>query len=75
MSSLSKPSNAHRRFFYHYNKQQKCLTVHHNNQCLPTDNIVCLVPTESKDNKTQPHKTIQGWCTNINHTPNITKIS
>ncbi len=70
---LSKPKGS-KRFFYHYNKIKKCLTVHFENKCLLTDNIVCLVPTESKDNNQQPRKTIQGWCFDVNHTPKLTTI-
>lgn len=75
MPSLTKPTANHRRFFYHYNKIKKCLTVHFANKCLLTDNVTVLVPTESKDNKSQPHKTIQGWCTNINYSQQHTIIS
>jgi hypothetical protein len=53
------------RFFYHYNKQAKCLTVHFKGACLPTDDLVCDVPTQSKHNKRQPRVVIQGWATGV----------
>ena len=74
MSLLSRPSKKHRRFFYHYNKIKKCLTVHFANKCLLTDNILCLTASESKDNNQQPRKTIQGWCLEVHHTDKLTTI-
>ena len=54
-----------KRFFYHYNKASKRLTVHYDNKCTPVDNVICNVPTESKWNKQQPLLVIQGHTAGI----------
>lgn len=54
-----------RRFFYHFNKFTKRLTVHYKNQCIPVDDIICNVTTESKWNKTQPMLVIQGMAMEV----------
>lgn len=53
------------RFFYHYYKQYKCMSVHFRNTCYKVDNVECLVPTETKWKKTQPHLVLQGWCSEL----------
>ena len=53
------------RFFYHYFKQNRCMSVHFKKQCTQCQNIVCFAPTESKWNKTQPQLIIQGFASSI----------
>ncbi len=53
------------RFFYHYNKQNKKIIVHYKKQCIIVDNVHCLVPCESKWNKTQPNLVMQGWAKKV----------
>lgn len=53
------------RFFYHYFKQNKCLSVHFKKQCIRCQDIVCMAETESKWNKTQPQLVIQGFASRI----------
>jgi hypothetical protein len=53
------------RFFYHYFKQKKCLSVHFKKQCMQCQDIVCTAETESKWNKTQPQLVIQGFASRI----------
>ena len=53
------------RFFFHYNKPHKLITVHFKNTCYLVKDIVCEVATESKWNKTQPHLIIRGKCSNL----------
>ena len=53
------------RFFYHYFKQKKCLSVHFKKQCIQCNNIVCYADTESKWNKEQPQLVIQGFASSI----------
>ena len=50
------------RFFYHYNKQAKKMTVHFQKQCFLVDKISCQVPCETKQNKRQPRIVMQGFC-------------
>lgn len=58
-----------KRFFYHYNKQAKRMTVHWEGQCLPADDITVLVPTESKHNQRQPRVVMQGWANGVTAYP------
>lgn len=53
------------RFFFHYRKSTKGMTVHFRNQCIPCVDVKCLVPCETKRNKTQPRLVMQGKCNNI----------
>lgn len=53
------------RFFYHYYRQYKCMSVHYRGKCYKTDNVICNVSSETKWNKTQPNLVIQGWASDI----------
>jgi len=53
------------RFFYHYRKQTKQMTVHFRGQCIPTKNVECRAVCETKWNKIQPHLVLQGFCSNV----------
>ena len=62
---LEKTNAVQRRFFYHYNKQQKRMTVHWKGQCILTDEIVCKVPAETKTSDRQPQYVLQGWASDV----------
>ena len=49
------------RFFYHYNKKEGKLTIHYKKQCHFVNNLICMVPTNSKWNKIQPNLVMQGY--------------
>jgi len=54
------------RFFYHYNKKARCMTVHFANAChLAPSGLKCYVPAESKVNKRQPYIVMQGWASEV----------
>lgn len=53
------------RFFYHYNKQHKKMSVHFRKKCLIVDDVVCNVTCESKWNKTQPNLVMRGYATDV----------
>ena len=69
-----------KRFFFHYNKpeaQRKGrpqVSVHFNKTCHIVDNVSCLVATEGKIKKTQPHFVMQGWAEDIKIENNIAHI-
>lgn len=50
-----------RRFYFHYNRQRKGMTVHYRGRCIPCQNVICHPPCESKWNKRQPRLVMQGW--------------
>jgi hypothetical protein len=50
-----------KRFFYHYYKQKKKMSIHWNKSCHVVDNVVCEVPCETKWNKRQPQLVMRGW--------------
>lgn len=54
-----------RRFFMHYNKQKKMMTVHWKGQCIPVNDITCYAPVETKWNSKQPHIVMQGWALDV----------
>lgn len=53
------------RFFYHYNKPAKAMSVHFRKRCYIVNNIACFVPTYSKWNKGQPKVVMQGFAKKI----------
>lgn len=53
------------RFFYHYNKQHQKMTIHFKKTCHIVDNVVCLVPCNTKWNKRQPKLVMQGFASNL----------
>lgn len=53
------------RFFYHYRKSEKAMTVHYKGVCYPCKNVICETKTETKWNKTQPQLVLQGYSTGI----------
>jgi len=53
------------RFFYHYFKQKKKMSIHFRNKCYIVDNITCKVECETKWSKTQPNIVMRGFCTEI----------
>jgi hypothetical protein len=53
------------RFFYHYFKQKKKMSIHFRDTCTVVDNVVCNVRCETKWRKTQPMLVMQGYATNV----------
>lgn len=53
------------RFFYHYRKQTKGMTVHFRGRCIPCKNVICDLPSETKWNKSQPQLVMQGFCHDV----------
>lgn len=53
------------RFFYHFHKQKKCMTVHFKKQCISVNDIICRVPCNTKWNKRQPYLVMQGFCEEV----------
>lgn len=49
------------RFFYHYFKQKKRMSVHFRGKCTVVDDIICKMPCETKWKKTQPQLIMQGY--------------
>lgn len=63
------------RFYYHYRKCDKKMSVHFRKQCIPTDEIECNVPCETKRNKTQPYLVMRGYCEKVEIVNNKVIIS
>lgn len=54
-----------RRFFYHYYKQKKKMSIHFKGTCTVVDDIICEVPCETKWKPTQPNLVMQGFATEV----------
>jgi len=54
-----------RRFFFHYRRQTKKMTLHWGGACHPVDDIVCNVDCETKWNNKMPVLVLQGWANNV----------
>lgn len=63
------------RFFYHYYKQYKCMSVHFKNSCYKVDDIKCNVATETKWNNRQPQLVIRGFAKEVTIIDNIAYIN
>lgn len=53
------------RFFYHYYRQYKCMSVHFRGSCYKVNNIECKVPCETKWNKNMPNLVMRGFATKV----------
>lgn len=53
------------RFFFHYYKRYKCMSIHFRDQCMRAQDVVCNVPIESKWNKTQPNLVMRGYAEKV----------
>ena len=49
------------RFFYHYFRGKKAMSVHFKGACHVVDDIICDVPCETKWNDRQPYLVMRGW--------------
>lgn len=62
------------RFFYHYYKAKKAMSIHFRNRCYVVKNVICHAPCESKWNKRQPMLVMQGYATKVDIVDNIGHI-
>ena len=53
------------RFFYHYFKREKKMTIHWKKTCHVVDNVVCSVPCETKWSERQPNLVMRGWANEL----------
>ena len=63
------------RFFYHYFKQYTAMSVHFRGSCYKAKSVECLVPCETKWNKTQPNLVMQGFASEIDVTKDLITLS
>tara|TARA_R110000751_G_scaffold75513_2_gene152112 strand:- start:310 stop:588 length:279 start_codon:yes stop_codon:yes gene_type:complete len=65
INPMKKGTDKKYRFFFHYYKRFKCMSIHYKNQCLKADNVICSVPIETKWNKTQPNLIMRGFANSV----------
>ena len=53
------------RFFYHYFKAKRKMSVHFRGTCHVVSNVTCNVPCETKWKKTQPSLVMQGFASHL----------
>lgn len=53
------------RFFFHYNKVAKQMSVHFRGTCYIVNNVECRVPCETKWNKRQPRLVMRGMASDV----------
>lgn len=53
------------RFFYHYNKPHRRMSVHFRGTCYIVDDVDCRVPCHTKHRDRQPHIVMEGWATDV----------
>lgn len=49
------------RFYYHWNKPENKWSIHFRGKCYRVDHLECDAKTESKSNKRQPVRVMQGF--------------
>lgn len=57
--------NKQYRFFYHYYKQKKSMSIHFRGTCHVVDHIECQVPCETKWNRLQPKLVMRGYAEEV----------
>ena len=62
---VTKEKDTQRRFFYHWVKQKDWWSVHFKNKCIHRPNLVCNVPAETHNQKSQPVRVMRGWANEI----------
>lgn len=62
------------RFFMHYNKPNKCMTVHYKGQCYLAKHIICEPECQTHYKSTQPHLVLRGWCSNLIESKSLNQI-
>lgn len=53
------------RFYFHYYRQYKCLSVHYRGKCYKVKDIHCTAPVESKWNEKQPNLILRGFTSSL----------
>ena len=53
------------RVFYHYNKQEKKMSVHFRGKCHIVNDVNCSVEVNTKWNKRQPYLVMQGFARDV----------
>jgi hypothetical protein len=59
------PAKGMRRFFFHYHRQKKKMSVHFDGKCHVVESVGCLVPCETHYNKRQPFLVMRGFCNEV----------
>jgi hypothetical protein len=54
-----------RRFFYHYRRCDKQMSVHFKGQCIPVRDVKCFVPCETKRQNRQPFLIMRGFAKEV----------
>lgn len=54
-----------KRFYYHYRKCDRLMSVHFEGTCFPVQHVKCHVPCETKWNKRQPYLVMRGWASSV----------
>ena len=62
------------KFFFHYRKTTKGMSVHFRGKCYPCIDVICTVMCRTKRNKIQPHLVLEGWCTKLEFDKDTIKI-
>ena len=53
------------RYYYHWVRQTGNWSVHFRNQCTHRPHLTCKVEAETKINKTQPYRVMQGYASEV----------
>jgi len=62
---MERISKEMRRFFFHYYRAYKCMSVHYKGQCFKVNDVQCSVPCETKWSDKQPNLIMRGFCKDV----------
>ena len=64
-----------KRFFYHYHKGKKLMSIHFDKKCTQVKDVICLVPCETKWNNRQPYLVMRGFANSVTIKDNVAYIN
>jgi hypothetical protein len=62
------------KFFYHFYKAKKCMSVHFKGKSYTAKHIICNVSCQTKWNKRQPYLVMEGYAINVSITDDLAII-
>ncbi len=57
------------KFFYHYRRQTKKMSIHFRGECSSVMDVICRVPCHTKRNKRQPFLVMEGKAHSVTIVP------
>jgi len=63
------------RFFFHYYKRYKMMSIHYRDKCYVAKDIICNVPVETHWKKQQPNIVMRGFAKDVEFKDDVCYIN